>query len=316
MAEKQPGAFDRAAFIAAVKEAIDAAAPKNLEEADEFKEGGAGEVKGQVGGHRQGGQGGLGEGHQGRDRRGAGRVEGQAQAGRADAAEEPAARRTPTVGAAGAMPPPVPAATTDLSAGPDAIDSKMADAEVTDEQIQKSNEPAFKGALDARDEAKEHADTAPGGLPQGRAGRARQGEGRRRRGSRRQGLQQMHGARGQALGAGARPQAGREDARTRPSGPRSPTDIQGIYDRTKADVTKTLDGLDGKVDAAFTRARGRRASASRTTSASAWTPTRTTATAASSAAAAGSRTSCWACRARSTPSTPRARPATWPTWTG
>ena len=48
--EKQPGTFDRAAFIAAVREAIDAAAPKNLEEADEFKEGGAEKVKGQVGG--------------------------------------------------------------------------------------------------------------------------------------------------------------------------------------------------------------------------------------------------------------------------
>ena len=33
-------------------------------------------------------------------------------------------------------------------------------------------------------------------------------------------------------------------------------DIQGIYDRTKADVTKTLDGLDGKVDAAFAQGEG------------------------------------------------------------
>ena len=56
MATKEPGAFDRAAFIQAVKEAVDNSAPKNLEEADEFKDGGAAEVKGKVTGIVKGGK--------------------------------------------------------------------------------------------------------------------------------------------------------------------------------------------------------------------------------------------------------------------
>ena len=56
MATKEPGAFDRAAFIAAVKEAVDNSAPKNLEEADGFKDGGAAEVKGKVSGIVKGGK--------------------------------------------------------------------------------------------------------------------------------------------------------------------------------------------------------------------------------------------------------------------
>ena len=56
MAGKEPGTFDRAAFVAAVKKAM-AAEPKNLEEADDFKEGGADQLKtevvGQVGAGKQ-----------------------------------------------------------------------------------------------------------------------------------------------------------------------------------------------------------------------------------------------------------------------
>ena len=48
--EAQPvGSFDKKAFIAAVKAAIEAKSPKNLEEAAKLKESGkAGEVKGEV----------------------------------------------------------------------------------------------------------------------------------------------------------------------------------------------------------------------------------------------------------------------------
>ena len=48
MAAAKPGGFDKAAFIAAVKKAIAAAAPKNLDEADKFDMGKADGVKGAV----------------------------------------------------------------------------------------------------------------------------------------------------------------------------------------------------------------------------------------------------------------------------
>src|SRR5205823_13387430 len=51
MSAAPPGAFDKKAFMDAVRKAIEAAAPKNLEEADDFKGSGkAGQVKGQVSG--------------------------------------------------------------------------------------------------------------------------------------------------------------------------------------------------------------------------------------------------------------------------
>ncbi len=51
MAAQKPGTFDKQAFIAAVRKAIEAASPKNMDEADNFKESGkAAQVKDQVGG--------------------------------------------------------------------------------------------------------------------------------------------------------------------------------------------------------------------------------------------------------------------------
>ncbi len=51
MGAAKPGTFDKAAFIAAVGKAIDAAAPKNPDEADKFKDSGkSAEVKQQVSG--------------------------------------------------------------------------------------------------------------------------------------------------------------------------------------------------------------------------------------------------------------------------
>src|SRR6185295_7480794 len=51
MAEQQPGVFDKQAFVAAVRAAVAAATPKNLDEADKYKSSGkAGQVKSQVAG--------------------------------------------------------------------------------------------------------------------------------------------------------------------------------------------------------------------------------------------------------------------------
>ncbi|WP_053226032.1 phage tail protein [Solirubrobacter soli] len=249
MATKEPGAFDRAAFIAAVKEAVDSSAPKNLEEADDFKDGGASEVKGKVSGIVK-----TGKDDSQKDIKDATVAAPDASKAKAKQVEpmanDPVGQATSTVGAANAMPAPVPQQTTDLSAGPDAVDKQMADADVTDEQIEKSNEPTFKDALTARDEAKQHSDKAPGEYrktEQGVLGKAK-GDAQ---GLEAQGLGQMHGARGQALqqAIGHKQGAKTEDEAKRA---KVATDIQGIYERTKTDVTKTLGDLDGKVDQAFT----------------------------------------------------------------
>src|SRR3712207_8348892 len=61
-----------------------------------------------------------------------------------------------------AVPDKAPPSATDFSAGPKQVDQQMADAEVTEEQLAKSNEPEFTGALKEKKAGEAHAATAPG----------------------------------------------------------------------------------------------------------------------------------------------------------
>jgi hypothetical protein len=251
MGEQQPGVFDKAAFVAAVKAAVDKAAPKDLEEADEFKKSGkAGKVKDEVAGIVKGGK-------QESEKNIKGATEAAPDDSKAQpkpvtplAPEQPGAPPAPLGGAA-AMPPPVPATATDLSAGPAALDSQMAEGKVTDEQLAKSGEPDFQGALKARDDAKEHAVAAP---PVVRAQEKEildksKGEAEGVAGAQAAG---MHGAKVQALAKamGAQTQAKGADEVARA---KVAADMQAIYKRTKDEVTAILTGLDAKVDTAFTK---------------------------------------------------------------
>jgi hypothetical protein len=249
MAQQQPGTFDRAAFIAAVRKAIDAAAPKNLEEADDFKGSGkVAAVKGEVGDLVKGGK-----KDSEKDIKQA--TDAAPDTGKAEPKEvvpmKPDAPEAPSasVGAAGAIPGPRPPEETDLSQGPAEVDKQMHDADVTEEQLQKSNEPEFTGALAARQDAKAHSATAPAGyraqeqdiLAKGRT-EAQVAEGMHLKG--------MHGSKMTALAKahGQKDHAKSEDEAKRA---KVAADIQGIYDRTKADVTGILTGLDGKVESMF-----------------------------------------------------------------
>ena len=250
MAQQQPGVFDRRAFIAAVKRAVDAASPSTLEEAEDFKSSGkAGRVKDEVAGLVKGGK-----------------KESEKDIKQATEAPPDASKATPKpvrpmpaedpgrppagVGAGAAMPAPRPAAETDLSAGPAKVDAQMADAGVTEPQLAKANEPDFTAAVTARREAKEHAATAPAqvrgseqeilaaGRSDAEAGAAGQ-------------LAGMHGAKvkavAKALGAKTEAKGADEGKRAKVA-----ADVQALYDKTKAEVTAILAALDGKVDAAFT----------------------------------------------------------------
>ena len=144
-----------------MKTAIEAKSPKTLKEADNYKESGkAGEVKGEVKGMVIAGQGGLGQGHRDGDRRAAGPVQGRPQGGHPAGQEESPGKPVP-IPAAGAVPKPAPAEQVNLEAGKHEANQEMADAEVTDEQLAKSGEPEFQGALADKQKAAEHANTAP-----------------------------------------------------------------------------------------------------------------------------------------------------------
>src|SRR5438270_753172 len=76
-------------------------------------------------------------------------------------AEEKPGPKAQDPGAASAMPAPAPPEQTNLGAGKCETDQKMADAEVTEEHLKKSNEPEMQQAVEAKKEGEEHSAKAP-----------------------------------------------------------------------------------------------------------------------------------------------------------
>ncbi|WP_432957806.1 hypothetical protein [Micromonospora haikouensis] len=245
----KPGTFDKAAFIRAVNEAIAAQAPKNLDEADKFGDSGkADAVKGQV-------QGQVGEGK----KASANAIETTTKAPpdtskAVDKKVTPlvADKPPPTPGAPDpgkAVPDKAPPAATDLSGGPKQVDQQMAEAQVTEEQLAKSNEPEFTGALKEKNAAEQHAQTAPG---QVRASEAQTLAGAKAAAGA-AGASAMTALAGDRKAAGAQVGAGKEQAKSADEVKREKVTgiLQKVFDATKSDVEGILSGLDKKVDEKF-----------------------------------------------------------------
>jgi hypothetical protein len=249
MAQQQPKPFDRAAFKAALLQKITSITPKNLEEADQFKKSGkVGDVKGAL----------TTTVSQGKE---------QAQGGIAEKAREtpdpsgiqpkpvtplqPAdpGPPPPDVGAAAAAPKPKTEADVSLQEGSTQLDQKMANADVNEEQLQKSNEPSFQGAVEAKKTAQTDAAQAPQAYRQDEQGTLAQAQVGAGTAAQTQ-LQGMHGGRGQLLTQIEGVQVGTkgEDEQERA---KVASDIQGIYATTKQKVEDRLKQLDDEVNQAF-----------------------------------------------------------------
>src|SRR5262249_49720942 len=153
--------FDRAAFITAVNAAIKDLMPKNLDEADKFKNtGNAGAVKSKVGGV-------VTQSKDAAEKDIKQTTQAPPDASKADPKQvTPMKPETPgappgPVGAAGAMPQPKPSRDVSLQHEKCQADNQMQEAGVTDDQLKKSNEPEFNAALDAKQTAAQYSDTAP-----------------------------------------------------------------------------------------------------------------------------------------------------------
>jgi hypothetical protein len=250
MAAAKPKGFDKAGFIAAVKQAIAKAAPQNLDEADKFATSGkADAVKGEV----------MGKVGQGK--------EASAQDVAAKTAQPPdpsvakdkpvtplppqPAAQAPPVDGAKAMPGKAPAEQTDLRAGPAEVRSTMADAEVTDQHLTASNEPQMQQAAAAKQQAETHAAQAPAEIRQKEAQVLQQAQAGAAAGTR-GAVAAMTAAKTSATGQVGVQQstakATEEKERARISG-----EINKIYDKTKGEVEGILTGLDAKVTQEFER---------------------------------------------------------------
>ena len=220
MDAQQAGSFDKKAFIAAVKAAIEAKSPKTLKEADDYKESGkAGEVKGEVKGL-------VSAGKQGQAKD----IEAATEAppDQSTAVPKPVTPMAPEqpgqaapIPAAGAVPKPAPAEQLNLEAGKHQVNQEMAGAEVTEPQLAQSNEPEFQQALADKQAAAAHADTAPGAVPPARAAGHRAGQDRGRCADHRGGRPACRAPRGRRWRRWWRTRA-RPSRRTRRSAPRSP----------------------------------------------------------------------------------------------
>ncbi|WP_168209159.1 phage tail protein [Agromyces intestinalis] len=248
MDAQQPGSFDKKAFIAAVKAAIEAKSPKTLKEADDAaKSGKAGDVKGEIKGLV-----GQGTNESAKD------IE-QATDAPPDTSKAVAKPVTPlapenpgpapSVPAAGAVPKPAPPEQTNLQAGKQQVGDEMAQANVTDQQLAESNEPEFQGALADKQEAAKHADTAPAEyrsqeqatIEQSRADASA---------TTAAGMQGMQGSKAAAL-AQLVAQKGKAKSKDEQKRAEVTAKIQSIFAATETDVKQLLDGIDPKVEKAF-----------------------------------------------------------------
>ena len=250
MAGAKKGGFDKAAFIAAVKQAIAAAAPKTLEEADEFADSGkAAGVKDQVMGK-------VAKGKEDSAKDVAAKTKEAPDPSKAT--EKPVKPLEPDKEAkpkapefAKAMPAKVPAEQTDFDGPKNEVNDKMAEADVSESDLKKSNEPQMMEAAAAKKEGEVLAAKAPkeirakeaNVLKKAEVEAAQKGKG---------GVDAMAGAKKNALAqAGAK----KNDQKAKDEAKRAQiaAELNKIFDKTKTDVEKILGDLDGKVDEAFTK---------------------------------------------------------------
>ena len=159
--------------------------------------------------------------------------------------------QAPPVAAAGAAPKPAPAEQLNLAAGPHEANQEMAQGEVTEQQLAQSNEPQFEQALADKQAAAAHAQTAPAQFRQ----QEQQVVAQHKADASAQtaaGVAGMQSSKGAALAALV---AAKGKTKTKDEAKRAEvtTKIQGIFAATEKDVKAILDGLDPKVDAAFTQ---------------------------------------------------------------
>ncbi|WP_256967683.1 phage tail protein [Streptomyces sp. CS057] len=246
----EPGEFDKKAFIDAVNKAIDAQAPKNLDEADKFaKSGKADQVKAEVDGKVTDGR-----------ETSAKDIDTATKAppDTAAAKDKDVTPLTPDAApgnpgapsAADAVPEKQPAAVTDFSEGPAENDRAMADAEVTEEQLAKGNEPEFDEALSAKKTSEADAAKAPA---KGKAAEDQQLTAAKQNAAA-SGAQAMAGLTATRAAAGKEVDGGKSDTKSKDEKKRAEVTakLQKVFDGTNKDVEDTLSGLDKKVDSAFT----------------------------------------------------------------
>ena len=249
MDAQEPQPFDRAGFKAALLQKVAEITPKNLEEADEFKKGNkAASIKGavteQVKAGKDTAQGGIKQASEQAPDVGAAQPKPVAPLPPTEAGRPPA-----DIGASAATPKPKSGDEVSLQAQSQSLDTQMADADVTEEQLKESNEPEFQGAVDAKGEAQTNAKEAPAAYRQDEQSvlAGAQAEAATSAGAK---TAEMHDVRQDQFGKVVGDQGTTQDA-DREARSEVARHIQEIYDSTKQKVEQRLKQLDTQVNEIF-----------------------------------------------------------------
>ncbi|BCL35121.1 DUF4157 domain-containing protein [Nostoc sp. MS1] len=251
MEKTQTPAFDAAAFKAKLMQRIADMAPKTLEEADNFKNNNQlDSVKGELSGQVKEGQKATQEplAEKTKEKPDTSGIEAKqvTPLSKTDPGKPPsgvgANQAAPKSKGQGEVEAP-------LQADSQKIEQQMSEADVTEEQLAKSNEPEFQGALAAKKDAQTSAVEAPPKYRLQEQAILKTAQATAET-TVKQHLDAMHNTRSQNLGQVADHQVGAkgkdEQARAKVAG-----DINKIYENTKVKVEKSLSELDGQVIQAF-----------------------------------------------------------------
>jgi hypothetical protein len=246
MATAKPKKFDEEAFVTAVKAALAKAAPKSLNETGDVGSK-AGEAKSVIGEK-------VGASKQ----EAAGDVTAKAQQppDPSTATPKPVTPMAPLeieqpggLKASSAMPAPVPNEQIDVREGPAKVDNEMGQAGVSEEQLAKSNEPEFTGALEAKKEGEEHSAKLPGDVRKAEGAILKQAA-MASAADEKKAVGEANAQIGDTVGK-VSAQKGETKSKDELKRKEVADHINGIFDKTKADVEEILSGLDDKVNAEF-----------------------------------------------------------------
>lgn len=162
---------------------------------------------------------------------------------------EPIGQPPAPVSGAAVVPPPLPPEQLDYSSDRAPTDNAMADSGVTQEQLEKGNEPAFGATLESRSTAEKHEAKAEGQYRNAEAKVQDKAHGAAQE-ELAQGLGGMHAVRGTQVGkvVGQQTATQSKDAAERK---RITDTITGIKNQTKVDVAQILKEMDDEAAAVF-----------------------------------------------------------------
>jgi hypothetical protein len=249
MDAQEPQAFDRESFKAALLEKIEKTAPRNLKEADNFKDSGKldavkRDMTSTVGEKKAQAQGNIAEATQAPPDTTGIEPKPVIPLEPADAGPPPA-----DLGATAAAPKPKTDSEISLQEGSDSLDQQMQDNEITEAQLENANEPAFQGAVDSKRTAQTDAQERPLAYRQEEQGMVAEAK-TTAVGSAEAQLTAMHGTRSSLLEqvATGQVETKSEDELKRVA---VANHIEAIYQRTKTNVETRLASLDEEVNQAF-----------------------------------------------------------------